>query len=136
MYHDIAALSGVELMAVPRPLPGKEAAVPEGEQASVEQAAAEQMPALPQSGGANEKGRQAEHEEQALARLVGEINEQAQVVQRQLEFTVDEVTNRTIIRVKNAETGEMIREIPPEELNHIARSLRENSSNVLFNGQV
>lgn len=135
MYHDMSALSGVELMAVPRPLPGKEAALPEGEQTSVEKAA-EQMPALPQSGGVNEKGRQAEHEEQALAQLVGEINEQAQVVQRQLEFTVDEVTNRTIIRVKNAETGEMIREIPPEELNHIARSLRENSSNVLFNGQV
>ena len=135
MYHDMSALSGVELMAVPRPLPGKEAALPEGEQASVEKAA-EQMPALPQSGGVTENGRQAEHEEQVLAQLVGEINEQAQVVRRQLEFTVDEVTNRTIIRVKNAETGEMIREIPPEELNHIARSLRENSSNVLFNGQV
>lgn len=71
-----------------------------------------------------------------LQHMVEKANEQAQQVRRNLEFSVDDVTNRTLIKVKDAETGEVIREIPPEDMMNIARSLSENSSSVLFKGQV
>lgn len=43
---------------------------------------------------------------------------------RQLQFQVDETTGRTIIRVTNPETGEVIRQIPSEEVLRISASLR------------
>lgn len=40
-----------------------------------------------------------------------------------LEFSIDDDTGKTIVRVTDAETGEMIRQIPSKELLEIARSL-------------
>lgn len=42
-----------------------------------------------------------------------------------LEFEVGEKTGRTIIRVRDKETGEIIREIPPEELVRISVTVGE-----------
>ena len=40
-----------------------------------------------------------------------------------LSFSVDDSTGKTIVKVSDAKTGEMIRQIPSEELLEIARSL-------------
>lgn len=40
-----------------------------------------------------------------------------------LAFSIDDDTGKTIVRVSDAQTGEMIRQIPSEELLDIARSL-------------
>lgn len=40
-----------------------------------------------------------------------------------LQFSVDDSTGKTIVRISDAETGEMIRQIPSEEMLDIARSL-------------
>lgn len=40
-----------------------------------------------------------------------------------LSFSIDDTTGKTIVRVSDAQTGEMIRQIPSEELLEIARSL-------------
>jgi flagellar protein FlaG len=40
-----------------------------------------------------------------------------------LQFSIDDSTGKTIVRVSDAQTGEMIRQIPSEELLEIARSL-------------
>jgi len=40
-----------------------------------------------------------------------------------LSFSVDESTGRTIVRVSDTKTGDLIRQIPAEELLDIARSL-------------
>lgn len=40
-----------------------------------------------------------------------------------LQFSIDDDTGKTIVRVSDAQTGEMIRQIPSEELLDIARSL-------------
>ena len=40
-----------------------------------------------------------------------------------LAFSVDDSTGKTIVRITDAQTGEMIRQIPSEELLAIARSL-------------
>ena len=41
----------------------------------------------------------------------------------QLEFSIDEATDRTIVRVTDATTGELIRQLPSEEALAIAESL-------------
>lgn len=40
-----------------------------------------------------------------------------------LQFSVDDATGKTIVSVTDAQTGEMIRQIPSKELLEIARSL-------------
>lgn len=40
-----------------------------------------------------------------------------------LAFSIDDSTGKTIVRITDAQTGEMIRQIPSEEMLEIARSL-------------
>lgn len=40
-----------------------------------------------------------------------------------LAFSIDDSTGKTIVRISDAQTGEMIRQIPSEEMLDIARSL-------------
>ena len=40
-----------------------------------------------------------------------------------LQFSVDDATGKTVVRITDAKTGEMIRQIPSEELLELARSL-------------
>lgn len=40
-----------------------------------------------------------------------------------LAFSIDDATGKTIVRITDAQTGEMIRQIPSEEMLEIARSL-------------
>lgn len=42
---------------------------------------------------------------------------------RNLQFSVDKDTGKTVIRVTDRESGELIRQIPSEELLEIARSI-------------
>ena len=49
----------------------------------------------------------------------------------QLEFVIDEGSGRTIIRVSDPETGETIRQIPPEEILKLA-SLAKNQGAKIF----
>ena len=44
-----------------------------------------------------------------------------QSMKRELEFAVDEESGRTIITVRNKETGEVIRQIPSDEVIALAR---------------
>ena len=62
-----------------------------------------------------------EAEPQALARedvqgSVDKLNEMMQSVRRELQFSIDEDSGRTIIKVIDAETQEIVRQIPPEEV--------------------
>ena len=58
---------------------------------------------------------------------VTNLNDFAQSVNRQLQFTVDKESGKTIVKVIDAETGETIRDIPPEEILKMQKQLRETS---------
>lgn len=60
-----------------------------------------------------------------LAAQVHKLNEYAQQMKRDIEFSVDEESNRTIVRVRDAETGEVIRQLPAEEILRIAERLAD-----------
>jgi len=65
---------------------------------------------------------------QDLKGMVADLNEFAQtVVQRQLQFSVDEESGKTVIKVIDTETEEIIRQIPPEIILEIQKRLGETN---------
>lgn len=64
-----------------------------------------------------------------VSQAVESVNKYAQQTNRNLEFSVGESTGRVIITVREAETGNIIRQIPPEEVLAIAELINENLNN-------
>lgn len=58
-----------------------------------------------------------------LQDAVSKLNDYVQNTQRKLSFSVSAETGRTIIKVYDAETDELIRQIPPEETIRLAESI-------------
>ena len=58
-----------------------------------------------------------------VERAVERLNELMTRTQRSLRFQVDEGSGRTIITVINEKTKEIVRQIPPEEVLAVSRSL-------------
>ena len=56
-------------------------------------------------------------------------------LQRQLQFTVDEESGRTIITVIDRESGKIVRQIPPEELLQIAARVASGGNINLIDGR-
>jgi flagellar protein FlaG len=64
-----------------------------------------------------------------IQEVVAKLNEHAQSINRDLQFSVDDASGRTVIRVVNSETEELVRQIPSEEVLRISRNLQENIEN-------
>ena len=56
--------------------------------------------------------------------LANELSKQVQFIQRDLRFTVDEHSGKTVIVVKDSQTDEVVREIPSKKLRQLAQNLR------------
>ena len=77
----------------------------------------------------NEKqGSEQETSNQAgnLQAAVSQINDHVQNLQRDLVFTVDDVTGKDVVTVIDRQSEEIIRQIPSEEALVLARRLAEN----------
>lgn len=66
--------------------------------------------------------------ETEVAEAAARVNEHLQQTNRSLKFSVDEPTGRTVITVTDAETDEIIRQIPPEELLAIQHRLADQGA--------
>lgn len=66
----------------------------------------------------------AEKEEQ-LKEAAEKINEFIEAMTHDLSFSVDKDTNRTVVKVLERDSGEVIRQIPAEEVLKIAKMLDE-----------
>lgn len=75
----------------------------------------------------------AEQTRQTVEAAVASINDFVQSVQRDLHFSVDEELNRTIIKVLDAGTGDLIRQIPEEVFLELARKLKDDGEFQLVN---
>ena len=58
-----------------------------------------------------------------VRQAVSRINDYIQTLRRDLHFSVDEDSGRSIIKVVDSETGETVRQIPAEDLLAISRVL-------------
>lgn len=64
-------------------------------------------------------------DEEALQQGIEDLNKNIRVFNSKVSFSVDKNTGRTIIRVSDRDTNEIIREIPPEEFLRVASKLSE-----------
>jgi len=71
-----------------------------------------------------------------ISEAVTEINEIIRSVQRDLSFNVDEDSGKTIIRVIDSESGELIRQIPSEDILAIATQLRDFQQDTVGRGEI
>jgi len=79
-----------------------------------------------------------EEAQKMLEEAVSNINEYTQNIQRSLQFTISENDGRTIIKVINSETNEIVRMIPPDETIKISQNLGSLTGNegLLFQAKV
>jgi len=96
----------------------------EGRQKVAAQSAALQGKALPP------EPEKAEVSNEELREIVTQLNESVQQIQRDLLFSVDDSSGRTIVRVVNSETEEVVRQMPTEEVLRISRNLKDQSGDV------
>ncbi len=68
-------------------------------------------------------------------KLAEEIEKYLKDLNIKLSFKVDKKTHDVIVRIINKETGELIRQIPPQELLKLRQKLEELVG-VLFNGKI
>lgn len=71
-----------------------------------------------------------------ISETVTEINDIIRSVQRDLAFNVDEDSGRTVISVIDSESGELIRQIPSEDLLAIATHLRGFREDTVNGGEI
>lgn len=67
-------------------------------------------------------------DDEVVDEAVANLNAYMQNMARDLQFSINEDTGHTIITVLNRETQEVIRQIPPEVVLSLAKTLSENNS--------
>ena len=67
-----------------------------------------------------------------LSELGEELSDLVQSVRRELEFSVDDDSGRTVIRVIDSATGELVRQIPPEEVLTLVGRFREDQAGLVM----
>jgi flagellar protein FlaG len=119
MSTDITRTTEPQQIRVAAALPGTPAPAPA---AKVIQAAPEVKLALPEKPDVKFNPKEMQKNLQdALDRL----NDQMKSNGRHLNFSIDKALDRTVIQVKNAETGEVIRQIPDETLLRVAHNIEQ-----------
>lgn len=70
-----------------------------------------------------------------LEQSVSQLNDLVQSVQRDLQFSIDEFSGDTVIKVLDTKTEEVIRQIPSEEVLALTKNI-ESLKGVLFSAEV
>jgi flagellar protein FlaG len=79
---------------------------------------------------------------QQIETAVSQLSEFVQTNNRKLNFSVDEGSNKQVVRVTDAESGQIIRQIPSEEVLKLSERLQDlqtqlgTTVGLLFNKQV
>lgn len=70
---------------------------------------------------------------ETVKRAMDSVSGYVQSINRDLQFTVDEESKRTVIKVFDGSSGELIRQIPEEVFLELARKLNEDGELQLIN---
>lgn len=71
---------------------------------------------------------QAKKPEKGFDQVLAKVNEFFQAEQRKLSFSVNEATHDVVVEIRDAETDEVIRQIPPEFVVKLAERLQDLSA--------
>ncbi|WP_456380652.1 flagellar protein FlaG [Thiolapillus sp.] len=69
--------------------------------------------------------------QEKVSEAVGKLNDYVQTIRRELKFSIDEKSGRTVITVLDSQTKEIIRQIPPEEVISLSQNLGKKESVIL-----
>ncbi|MFZ6046321.1 flagellar protein FlaG [Pseudomonas sp. CR3202] len=108
-------------------------AVPRQPQAGEMQRLAGNEPAAGQAGQQAVVGL-AKGEEKPVEAALSNIQDFVQHIQRNLSFALDESSGRVVVKVTDTQSGELIRQIPSEDVLKLAESLSEARS-LLFQAE-
>ena len=86
---------------------------------------AEKATEAPKANSTNETAEEKKASKQNLDNAVKQLNNYVQSINRNLEFNIDNDSGKTVVKVIDAETDELIRQIPNEEALYIAKQLNE-----------
>lgn len=75
-----------------------------------------------------------EQERQPVEEAISSIKQFAQSIQRNLDFALDDSSGRVVVKVTDAVSGDVIRQIPSEDALRLAESLEEARS-LLFKAE-
>lgn len=82
--------------------------------------------------------RQAEERRKELQNAIRNVSGYVQNITRELNFSIDEELGKTVVRVIDENTGDVIRQIPSEDMLELARHLAEikerTARGLLFQG--
>lgn len=76
-----------------------------------------------------------EEQRQATREAIAKLNEHMAKTSSDLNFSVDDVVNTTVITVKRKSTGEVVRQIPNEVVIRVAHDI-ENLKGVLYSEKI
>ncbi len=79
---------------------------------------------------------EAEAKSVEVKEAVSKLNEFAQKTQRDLNFQVDEDSGKTVIKVYDRQSEQLVRQIPNEEALEMAKRLSAEEPSMLFSAQV
>lgn len=88
-------------------------------------------PASPADGAAAAKAAGVEPTLDQVSQAVSKLNQSAQVNSQGLEFSIDNDSKRTIVKVVDQATKEVLRQIPSPEALELAKSLGSNSGTLI-----
>jgi len=72
----------------------------------------------------------AEYEPKDVAKAVEELKNYVEGLGRNLSFRRDESINKSIITVRDANTNQLVRQIPAEEVVEVARQIKDSMDNL------
>jgi flagellar protein FlaG len=74
--------------------------------------------------------------EEQVKEAVSKLNEYVQTTERTLDFQMDEESGKTVIKVFDKLSSELIRQIPNELALELAQNLNDDEPSLLFSAQV
>jgi flagellar protein FlaG len=84
------------------------------------------------------KSMQISHEQESVQKSALDSNELAskvenlnQLISRDLEFSVDDETGQQVLRVIDSKTGELIRQVPSEQILHVISQVQKATEGML-----
>ena len=81
-------------------------------------------PATSDAAATTQRERVAAESRQAVDNAIAHLNDYVQSIQRDLEFSVDEASGATVVRVIDRTTKEVVRQIPSDVALSLARNLK------------
>jgi len=124
MALEISSLSQSQTaQAAVKPGNGNGAAVAAPAQPDKRQAPAVDSQSLPPASNSNKDDTASNLSK--LEEIIQKANESPKISRRSLEFKVDKEFDRPIITIRDVDTDEVIRQIPPEEIVEFSKYLRE-----------